>query len=77
MIGKHYLLYSQAVRDVKRHYTICNVMIPENRNELIQLCQQIIRGECVNFNQRLFGDSDQSSICVTVKNYKGPNGVST
>ena len=38
MIGKHFLLYSQAVRDVKRHYTICNVMIPDNRNQLIELC---------------------------------------
>ena len=37
MIGNHYLLYSQSQKDVKRHYTICNVMIPENFNELIQL----------------------------------------
>lgn len=58
MIGKHFLLYSQAVRDVKRHYTICNVMIPDNRNELIQLTQQIVKGEPVNCNTRLFGDSD-------------------
>ena len=69
MIGKHFLLYSAAVRDVKRHYTICNVMIPENKNELIQLTEQIIRGEQVNCNTRLFGDDNQSSICVTVKNY--------
>ena len=77
MIGKHFLLYSSAIRDVKRHYTICNVMIPDNRNELIGLCNKILRGEPVNLNGRLFGDEDQSSICVTVKNYKGPNGVST
>jgi len=38
MIGKHFLIYSQAIKDVKRHYTICNVMIPENRNELMSLC---------------------------------------
>ena len=77
MIGKHFLLYSGAVRDVKRHYTICNVMIPDNYNELIHLTEQIIKGEQVNCNTRLFGDMDQSSICVTVKNYKAPNGVST
>lgn len=58
MIGKHFLLYSQAVREVKRHYTICNVMIPDNRNELILLTEQIVRGEYVNCNTRLFGDKD-------------------
>ena len=52
-------------------------MIPDNYNELIELTKQIIKGECVNCNTRLFGDLDQSSICVTVKNYKAPNGVST
>jgi len=57
MIGKHFLLYSSAVRDVKRHYTICNVMILENRNELLGLCNSIVRGEQVNFNGRPFGDS--------------------
>jgi len=77
MIGKHFLLYSQAVTEVKRHYTICNVMIPDNRNELMHLCDTIIRGDPVDFNGRLFGDDDQTSICVTVKNYKGPKGVST
>lgn len=58
MIGKHFLLYSQALRDVKRHYTICNVMIPENRSELIQLTEQIIRGESIICNTKLFGDAD-------------------
>ena len=77
MIGKHFLLYSQALRDVKRHYTICNVMIPENRSELIQLTEQIIRGESIICNTKLFGDADQSCICVTVKNYKAAGGVST
>lgn len=38
MIGKHFLIYSQAIKDIKRHYTICNVMIPENKNELVSLC---------------------------------------
>ena len=77
MIGKHFLLYSQALRDVKRHYTICNVMIPDNRSELISLTEQIIKGESIICNTRLFGDNDQSSICVTVKNYKAAGGVST
>ena len=39
MIGKHFLLYSRALSEVKRHYTICNCMIPENRDELIKLAQ--------------------------------------
>jgi len=52
-------------------------MIPDNRNELIQLTEQIVKGEPINCNTRLFGDNDQSCICVTVKNYKGPGGVST
>lgn len=56
MIGKHFLLYSSAVRDVKRHYTICNVMIPDNRNELMSLCNSISRGGPVTLNGRLFGD---------------------
>lgn len=52
-------------------------MIPDNTNELLLLTQQIIKGELINCNTSLFGDADQSSICVTVKNYKGPGGVST
>ena len=58
MIGKHFLVYSSAVRDAKRHYTICNVMIPENRNKLLSLCSAINRGEPVSFNGQQFGDSD-------------------
>lgn len=72
MIGKHFLIYSKAIRDVKRHYTICNVMIPENMSELISLSRSVVNNEQVNFNRRLFSDVDQNSICVTVKNYKGP-----
>ena len=52
-------------------------MIPENYNELIQLTHQVIKGEPINLHTRLFGDDDQSSICVTVKNYKAPTGMST
>ena len=58
MIGKHFLLYSKSLSDVKRHYTICNVMIPDNRNELIGLTEQIIKGDSIVCNTRLFGDSD-------------------
>ena len=58
MIGKHFLIYSRSIPDVKRHYTICNCMIPDNRHELIYLCNQITKGEYINFNSRLFGDRD-------------------
>ena len=56
MIGKHFLVYSHSVREVKRHYTICNVMIPDNYNELIGLTSQIVKGESISCNTSLFGN---------------------
>jgi hypothetical protein len=50
MIGKHYLVCSVEHPNVKRHYTICNTLIPEFYSEITRVTDAAINGGKPDFN---------------------------
>ena len=42
MIGRHFVLYSEAYPEVKRHYTICSTMQPDTLNALVNLADNAV-----------------------------------
>lgn len=77
MMGRHFLVSSKRHPKIKRHYTICSTMRPELLQELIKLARDALSGKQIEFDMRLLDTKNQEKICLTLKNYKMPKGVST
>ena len=45
MIGRHFVVYSESHPEVKRHYTVCNTMLPDTLNALENLADSAITPE--------------------------------
>ena len=52
-------------------------MRPELRDALLKLAQDALNGNKLDFNMDLLNTNDQDKICLTLKNYRQPKGVST
>ena len=52
-------------------------MRPELMKALLKLAQDVINGNQIEFDSALLDPRDQFKICLTLKNYKFPKGVST
>lgn len=53
MFGRHYLVCSTSQPAIRRHYTICNALVPEFYDEVIKITQNIINEEETDFNSKL------------------------
>jgi len=53
MIGKHFLVYNQRNKKVKRHYTICNCLLPQAYSEYMRVVNEF---EKSNSSTLLFND---------------------
>jgi hypothetical protein len=78
MIGRHFLIYSKAIPNVKRQYTICSAMRPDLHEQLIGAIKSVTSPEGdFEFNKASLNDVDQDKICLTLKNYKAKRGMAT
>ena len=77
MIGRHFLVYSEKLPKIKRHYTICCTMQPELLKALRALAKAVLRGQEIAFPDELLLGQDNDSIIMTLKNYKMERGLST
>ena len=77
MVGRHFLVSSKRFPKIKRHYTICSCMRPEILKALINLELDVLNGKSLTFDMNLLDSKDQDKICLSLKNYKMPKGVST
>jgi len=76
-MGRHFLVSSVRHPKIKRHYTICSSMRPELLQELLKLAHDFLNGNQIEFKMSLLDSRNQDKICLTLKNYKMPRGVST
>ena len=77
MIGRHFLLYSEDLVQVKRQYTICNSVIPNVYKSLLDLCAAKANGEKIEFDTNLLNSDDKNSFHITCKDYHTKKGVSS
>ena len=77
MIGRHFLLYSEDLVQVKRQYTICNSVIPNVYKSLLDLCAAKTNGEKIEFDTNLLNSDDKNSFHITCKDYHTKKGVSS
>lgn len=81
-LAKHFMVKSMINSSLKvaRHYTVCHSMVPEFKADLIKLVDDHIAGNndgIEKFKQTHMHDRDEDKICLTIKNYLKPKGLST
>ena len=77
MIGRHFLVFEESAPRKKRQYTICNTMRPEIYKALLSLDHSVNSTENIDALIALLDDADSPEICLTLKNYMKPKGLST
>jgi len=78
MMGKHYLVSSDAHPDVKRHYTICNCLQPKMKEALDIILESALNdGQQAPKDPELLDTKPRSEVWLTLKDYGFPRGVST
>lgn len=58
MIGKHFLVYSDRHKTVKRHYTICNTMNTQVYQEVVKCIKRVTEQDDSKFDAMAFSDPD-------------------
>ncbi|CDW75650.1 cytochrome b5-like heme steroid binding domain containing protein [Stylonychia lemnae] len=78
MIGKHFLVYNTRNLKAKRHYTICNCLLPEAYSEYLRVIEEFTEepSKSLLFNEKLINEVAKNRIPLTIKNYKQPRGLS-
>ena len=76
MVGCHYLVQSD-VSDKKRHYTVCNVMRNEVYADYVQALKGARKSQTAKISHVHLSQVPSNEVCVTLKNYKVPRGLST
>lgn len=76
MVGCHYLVQSDS-SDKKRHYTVCNVMRNEVYAEYVQALKDALRSHPTKISHVHLSHDLTNEVCVTLKNYRVPKGLST
>ena len=74
MVGRHFLVYSKNLIQVKRQYTICCAIVPNIYKELLRICSA---GKSESLDVSLLSSNDQESVFLTCKDYKTKNGVAS
>ena len=72
LLGKHFRVEASFRPLFSRHYTVCNILKPS-------LCQELVKALKENSGvPGVFSDNHEAQdfICITVKNYKRPEGLS-
>ena len=77
MIGRHFLVYGDQNRRVKRQYTICSAMGSEIRQALLALAESVVRGGVPKFDEKLLEGPSQDQIDLTLKTYGVKRGLAT
>ena len=79
-MGKYFVIYDQIRPIVKRQYTICNVMAPYIKSELIRQIENSINSssKVAALNKEILMDNEaKNGIWLQIKNYNSENGVAS
>lgn len=71
MIGKHFLVYNQKNKKAKRHYTICNCLLPHAYNEYMRVMNEFDKNNSSTllFDDKIIDEKSTNMIPLTIKNY--------
>jgi len=73
-IGRHFVVYHAVTPRIKRQYTICNAMIPEIYDKLLDLAET---QEVPDGLTKWLDSNSTKGMYLTAKNYETDTGVST
>lgn len=77
MLGRHYKIVNDDLKEVVRYYTICNCLIPHIYQEYLRVIYEIVDNDTVcHFDNTLFLENDTNEVALTIKNYKKQGGLS-
>ena len=77
MLGRHFLLISDKLPNVRRYYTICNCLVPTVYMEYLRVIYELTRKDNVcRFDDTLFVEEDTDTVALTIKDYKLKGGLS-
>jgi hypothetical protein len=78
-IGRHFLMRSFAMPDVRRHYTVATCMKRQIYEEYVRVIEESLKGEKRPiFNTDVLQEKSQkvSEVIITLKDYHIPKGFS-
>lgn len=77
MIGRHFLVFNDNSRRIKRQYTICSSIDKSIMDQLLALASSVTNGGNSTFDGTFLRGEDQDSIGLTLKTYEVKNGLAT
>lgn len=77
MLGRHFLVTSTHLPNVRRYYTICNCIMPGIYEEYLRIIYEAVKmNNMCSLDNTLFTEEDVDFVALTVKNYRRIGGIS-
>lgn len=70
------MIYARNNPRHKRHYTVCNVLRPHFKKEIMTLMEKLIQDQPADFNLDLLSTTSEKNVYFSIKKYHNPEALS-